>query len=40
MIVGLNDKFLDQETQLQYATFESMHSRLLFQYQRYKNLIQ
>ena len=32
IIVGLNNKILDQETQLQYATFESLHSRLLFQY--------
>ena len=35
MIVGLNNKLLDQETQLQYATFESLHSKLLFQYQRF-----
>jgi hypothetical protein len=36
MIVGLNNKLLDQETQLQYATFESLHSRLLNQYQRFE----
>ena len=33
-IFGSNNKLLDQETQLQYATFGSLHSRLLFQYQR------
>jgi hypothetical protein len=32
MIVGLNNRLLDQETQLQYATFGSLDSRLLLQY--------
>ena len=31
MIFRLNNILLDQETQLQYATFQSLHSRLLFQ---------